>query len=244
MLCKLCKKDSILCCESHIIPGFMYTELFDTKHKLLKISLGDAREKAVSTGEYEGGILCLACEAQLCRYETYARIVLFGGNPGKKEVLSAQNYINQHGVQFTHIAGLNYTKFKLFLLSILWRASISSRPFFSKVNLGPYEETLRENLLAENPGPTHFFPCVLSTYRKHGLPVEIVGEPRKIKTNPTSYSFLIGGILYQYYVTLETTEEWVLEATPNQLGEMRVLHMSEVQGKRILNSFIGANLLM
>lgn len=38
---------------------------------------------------------------------------------------------------------LNYKIFKLFLLSVLWRASVSRDQFFSKVELGPHESRIR-----------------------------------------------------------------------------------------------------
>jgi hypothetical protein len=42
-----------------------------------------------------------------------------------------------------HISGLNYEQFKLFQLSVLWRAGVSSHQFFDKVKLGQHAEELR-----------------------------------------------------------------------------------------------------
>jgi hypothetical protein len=50
------------------------------------------------------------------------------------------------------IDNLNYDLFVLFLLSVLWRASVSSVGFFEDVDLGPYEERIRE-LLWNNRAP-------------------------------------------------------------------------------------------
>jgi len=50
------------------------------------------------------------------------------------------------------LTGLDYAKTKLFMLSILWRASVSVLPDFSAVKLGPHEERIRKMLLASDAG--------------------------------------------------------------------------------------------
>jgi hypothetical protein len=57
--------------------------------------------------------------------------------------------------------GIDYDRFKLFQMSILWRASISSLEFFRLVSLGPREEILRVMLAHEQPGRPDQFGCVV-----------------------------------------------------------------------------------
>jgi len=220
----------------------MYRELFDADHKFAYVSLKEVRERDVQTGEFEADILCLDCEGKFSKWESYAKTVLYGGQLPRGNNIHMENQRNQHGVEFTYIKGIDYTKFKLFLLSVLWRSSISRRPLFKNIALGPYEEKLRSVLLAEDPGPAHAYPCVMSTYRNHKLPVEIVGEPRKITRGGAAYSFLINGVLYYFYITHKSTKDWVLEAAINKAGELRVVHMPERESKKILNSYFGADL--
>lgn len=53
---------------------------------------------------------------------------------------------------------VDYSSFKLFHLSVLFRASVSSLPTFSEVSLGPHEDRLREMLLARDPGEFWQYP--------------------------------------------------------------------------------------
>jgi hypothetical protein len=46
------------------------------------------------------------------------------------------------------IAGLDYDAISLFILSVLWRASISTHLFFANVDLGPRAEPIRQLLVA------------------------------------------------------------------------------------------------
>lgn len=60
--------------------------------------------------------------------------------------------------QTVTIPGLDYSKFKLFLFSILWRASISDLDVFKAVSLGRHAENMRQRILALDPGPSDHYP--------------------------------------------------------------------------------------
>lgn len=221
----------------------MYGELFDEKHSLVMGKLKEVKAKNASTGEFESNILCKECENKISKFESYARFVLYGGRPRKGVNIQLKHQRTADGLELTYISGLDYRMFKLFLLSLLWRASISSRPFFKNVVLGAYEEKLRKMILAEDPGGSEAYPCVLSTYRKHDLPAGVIAEPQKIKGIGTArgigYAFLINGVLYYYFVTHKTARDWVKEAAISESGEMRLLHIPPEKSKDLLNTFFG-----
>ena len=56
-----------------------------------------------------------------------------------------------------HWIKVEYEPFKLFHLSVLFRASVSTLPTFADVSLGPHEERLRNLLLARRAGPEDQF---------------------------------------------------------------------------------------
>lgn len=240
MKCKLCLKEEKLIKRSHIIPDFMYQDIFDEKHRMVRFDPKVLSTKtSVPNSEYEGFILCKRCDNEIIgKLEDYASKVLFGG----KINVSLENFIKPDGLEFTQIKGLDYTKFKLFLLSLLWRASISSRPFFKQVDLGVYEEVIRVMLLTSNPGIPEAFPCILTSYRKSKLPKEIVAAPRKIRLGHNiGYSFLIGGFLYIFKILKNEKEDWVLEAAISDSGEMKLIHAPESQARELLHSYLGVN---
>ncbi len=49
---------------------------------------------------------------------------------------------------------------KLFHLSILFWAGVSSRPCYREVSLGPHQETLRQLILNRDPGSPHQYPVL------------------------------------------------------------------------------------
>jgi len=55
----------------------------------------------------------------------------------------------------------DYASLKLFFLSVLWRASVSTNDVFGGMTLGPYEEQVRQAIRTSNPGDQAFFPVLL-----------------------------------------------------------------------------------
>ena len=62
------------------------------------------------------------------------------------------------------IAQFDYKRLKLFFVSLLWRASISTQKFFKRISLGPQESTLRDMILTESPGPPEQYGVTLSRF--------------------------------------------------------------------------------
>lgn len=203
-ICNLCREEKDLIKKSHIIPDFFYVEsgLFSETHRLKKIKSDEfhqpKKHSSLPTGEYEGEILCKTCDNKIIGgYEDYVRKVLYGG-------LSKKNY-----VCFSQVKGgikieeLDYDKFKLFLLSILWRAAISSREMFSeiivdKVNL----EKLRIMIFEGKAKRKRTYPVNIWTYwHDKKMPTDFIPQPYKIENGKTiMYSFLIGGLFINFYL--------------------------------------------
>lgn len=60
--------------DAHIIPNFMYKELFDEDHSLRYANpyIPSDKPKVAFTGENDNNILCRTCDGQLNRlYESY-----------------------------------------------------------------------------------------------------------------------------------------------------------------------------
>lgn len=192
MPCALCLRETELR-RSHVIPEFLYETLYDEKHRLQVLSTipeqGNWREQKGLREE----LLCDACEQKFSIWERYASLVLKGGIP-----LTVRQESN-----IVHISGLNYEKFKLFQLSILWRAGISSLQFFEKVRLGKHTEELRRLLLAGNPGSSERYGCFMFGL-KHGAGTftGVIMQPGKVRLNGhTAYRFVFGGFLWAMLVS-------------------------------------------
>jgi hypothetical protein len=235
-ICKLCLQEKKLIKKSHIIPEFMYQELFDANHKMYafhphKIINGEGYMKRPSTGEYEGGILCAECDNQLLGdLEGYASKAIYGGKLPKNECPTCNNYVNQFGVQFTNCKNISYQKFKIFLLSLLWRAHISSRPMFSEISLGPHAEEIRKMIYEGNAGDVDDYPIFLMTYvNDKSIPTDLIAHPQKKRTKDgyVIYAFIIGGIIYVFYIYSKGHKPPVniLTETIKPTNEMNVIHI-------------------
>ena len=150
MVCKLCLQQKQLC-NSHIIPEFFYKPLYDHLHRFVALAEDPAQNNRFHQKGIQEKSLCVDCEALLCKYEKYAKEVLYDG-------LHARHDDQPEAFVFQN---LNYDQFKLFELSILWRAGISSLPDFDEVTLGPHAERIRSMLLNEKPGESYQYGCAM-----------------------------------------------------------------------------------
>ena len=242
MECKLCLENGVLVRKSHIIPDFMYRDLFDNKHRLFEASLKDGalKSKIVQTGSYEPEILCEKCENErLGKLERYASMLLYGATPAV-----IRNEMNIHGMKSSHCREIDYSTFRLFLLSIIWRASVSKLPNFHDVNLGPHENVIRQMILNEDPGNPKIYPCLMITYLNYkNFPHQLIGQPILSKEGGAyTYFFLIGGVLYIYFISQHNIPAWIYECTLNSAGEMRIVHMLPKMAAKTINSFIGTDI--
>jgi len=156
MICRLCRQDRDLC-QSHIFPEFLYERLYDSTHRFGHLA-GPDSEKLLHQKGIRERLLCEQCEGRLSRFEAYARRVLF--EPGYARVIvdDGDRCVYQ----------VNYTQFKLFELSILWRIAVTNHPHFRVVSgLGRNESRLRQMLLNEDAGSTTDYGCIVSEPKKY-----------------------------------------------------------------------------
>lgn len=201
--CKLCGKEKKLI-RAHIIPDFMYDEIKkvnDNKINMIRVSGGEKpeiRTKRHIATEYDPSILCAECDnGILARYEKYAHSVLYTGKN-----LSFEAFKTTDGIEYFEAKGVDYNLFKLFILSILWRMSITTRSFASEVSLGEHhEETIRKCLLSgQAPAPDCYSFLIFSHGRNVPKSKEIVLSPFRYRLHKTGvfiYEFVITGITYQ-----------------------------------------------
>lgn len=190
-LCKLCNNYSRLV-ESHIIPEFCYKPLYDELHRFPGCS--DAQDGKIDI--YQKGLkekmLCNHCENTLSKYESYVRDVLYGNN----------GIINKKD----NNKEVDYKKFKLFALSILWRASVAQEKSFQKVKLGGYhEEKLRELFFSGTPGKYYEYGFFLSFNIGDDEKVidDLMNNPdwKRIRDGHRLYRFLFVGIWWMFFVS-------------------------------------------
>ncbi len=244
MKCKLCGNNKKLLKKSHIVPDFMYQNLFDEKHRIFEVLLkqdSQLKKRTRQSGGYDKDILCGKCDNKILgSLERYASLVLYGGIE-----LTIENSQDQNKSTYISVKGIDYRKFKLFLLSILWRASISNLPIFQKVNIGEHEQIISDKILSNNPGSSVEYPCAIFTHLHNPkIPNQIIAEPGCLDNGEQQiYAFLISGNLFIFFTSLDEQTERAQHGSVNEKGEMKIIQMSVTLFAKTINKFIGMDLL-
>lgn len=146
--CYLCHNDRQLR-KSHIIPEFLYEKLYNDKGHMMTIhGKGRNRWKPLQNGIKEN-LFCDDCERLF--NDEYEKPFLNGWV--RAQVLP-NPWRDAQGVYWVQS---DYKMLKMFYLSVLFRASVSTKATFSEVSLGPHEEKLRQLLLSKTcPGHTEY----------------------------------------------------------------------------------------
>ena len=187
--CRLCLNDRTLC-KSHIFPEYMYAHCYDDNHSYIEFNAEDGRyNKRRRKGIYEK-LLCDDCEGIIQEYEDYGKCVLYDDAKLRIEA-TKKPYCNEN---------YDYRLFKLFVLSLLWRASVSTQDSFKLASLGKYEEELRVVLLngletPENNYPIYMYQTHIDGNPSNGVFMEIY--PAKSKYDgKIIYQFVADGVFF------------------------------------------------
>lgn len=193
MECALCRHDREIR-RSHIIPEFLYEAMYDEKHRFHVLSVIEDQKDWMEQKGLREPLLCDDCETKISRFEDYGRRVLKGG---------AEFEFQREGSAVI-VEGLDYRRFKLFQLSILWRAGVSTLDLFQHVKLGPFEENLRNMVLDEQPGKQEDFGCVMFGL-KNGINAiaDLIVQPVRTRSDDghCCYRFVFGGFQRVFFVS-------------------------------------------
>ena len=197
--CRLCLQVAEVR-KSHVIPEFAYKALniYDEKHRFCAFSTDlNVRVDTHQKGLREK-LLCDTCEGRLSMWESYAKKVLFGG-------VALDFEMDEQLGAIAH--GVDYEKFKLFAMSLLWRASVSTLKTFENVNLGPHENKLRKLLLEEKAEERWCYGCGLvfapGTGDNGEQPFSMtIGSPDSLRFKTHSmYRFMLGQMFWLFPVS-------------------------------------------
>lgn len=190
MNCKLCGNSSPLK-KSHIVPEFVFKPLYDEKHRMHVLSVREPKPRPFRYKGLRERLLCGECEAKLSKYESYASTAF----NGKDTETPLDNVII--------VKDIEYKQFKLFLLSILWRSSISSLEFFSEVSLGSHEDKVRRMILREDPGPSEKYGIILfALIDNNKIQADLIVQPSRARVyGQVNYRFIFGGFMWVFFVS-------------------------------------------
>lgn len=213
--------------KSHIFTEFLYGNLYDPKVPGFRIysSVKGTPSKKQPQGFYER-LLCAKCEGHMNeKFE----------NSAKKVVQKIQNQPAVRDDQALLIYDTDYTSFKLFAISLIWRAAVAQHNAFKKVLLGDHAERMRQMLLSCEPGDPHLYPCILFKLPIDAPPTFSPPESlRKKICGYRAYRSIIGGLTWVFVLSVDGDG-----FPPNQslfIGRENALpvFMDSVGGKKFL----------
>lgn len=198
--------------KSHVIPAFLHKALYDAKHRFHVLSDKHPHRYA-QQGLYQR-LLCGKCEQRLSVHERYVSLLLNGGIPLEAEPQG----------RLIILRGVDYKALRMFQLSVLWRAAISTLPFFSQVSLGSHQERIRQMLLNEDPGVPWQYACHMFALVHDGaVQQDLIVQPTRTKIdNVPCYRFVFGGHFWLYFVASHQHHKKIETASLDPAGELRV----------------------
>ena len=114
---------------------------------MLNVNKEAEKKEFKQAGISDDSILCEECERLFTPFDTHGFEVIMDALESK------QIYKDRFGKECAYIAQkADYQLFKLFILSVLWRASVSSHFFFTHIKLGAHEERIRKMIQSKDAG--------------------------------------------------------------------------------------------
>lgn len=188
MLCRFCRINPSSV-DAHIIPRSFFVEHADNKYPSQQITdLENVFPKRLPIGVYDSNILCASCEALYFSADDYG--YEFFHPPIEYPLITDGN-----GNHAYLIKDIDYDKLKLFLLSVLWRASVSTHDFYARVNLGPDEEKIRRLLQQRDPGTPDEYSVFLQRFDYPSSLVPILCPLKELFDDVEMYQLVLNGFL-------------------------------------------------
>ena len=187
MLCRFCRINPPSL-NAHIIPQSFFVEHADKRYPSQQITdLENVFPKSRPIGVYDSGILCEACEREFSTADDYGYRFF---HPSVDYSLCTDG----QGTCAYRIEKVDYDKLKRFLLSVLWRASVSTQEFYAGVDLGPYEEKIRKLLQNGEVGPPDDYSIYIERFDYPSSLIPILC-PTLVRDDVNMYMFVLNGYL-------------------------------------------------
>jgi hypothetical protein len=179
-------------------------------------------------------LLCASCERRLGEFESYFANSWFGSHglpsaiPPELDLPEMRRRGRSVEIEAPMV---DYRRFKLFHLSVLWRASVSGREEFRDVHLGPHEDRMRLMLLRGDPGGGADYRigcCALLRPGTNSIHTGVVGVPQRVRNGGGSaYLSVYAGCLWAVFVSAGAPG-WSNVLTPDGALTLSVLDVSGV----------------
>lgn len=180
----------------------MYHGMFGKNHTLAQINIDNpSKKKLMQTGDIDRNILCSSCDNEVIgSYERYASKILLDENTYTETVsLDGMKCFEKP---------VDYKQLKLFLLSILWRANLTSLQSYKYIDIGQHEECIRNMLFNGAADKSDIFPVsIIKIIPPKSYQAKIIIEPITISLGEHDCCiFYVNGFFYNFTLSKHTTK--------------------------------------
>lgn len=207
MKCKFCEHDKKLI-KAHIIPESILLYSSGNEPAQILSSSDEVFPKRSPIGIYDTSILCKECDSAMGVWDDYGKQFLTSVDMG--------NAVCSEGKRVAlKIPNPDCRQLKLFLLSVLWRASVSNEDFFKGVDLGHYEPVLKDVLRNANQTDFGIFKIAVTMFDYDSKLVATL-HPHRVKLDGVNY-FRLYMLNYVFLIKVDKQksvapfDKWELE---------------------------------
>jgi hypothetical protein len=214
--CKLCTNEAALI-KAHVIPRSFWEIDAAQPAPRMVANIEGVFPKRIPIGVYDQTIVCEPCERSFSDYDSYAAQLFLHRFNEFEEVRDSNRRLTGYV-----LGNVDYRLLKLFAIAVLWRASVSSHSFFSRVRLGPFEENAREMLLQRDPGDATTFATLFSVWDDGTEPLWM--DPIAERWDGVrSYRFYLGRFVTYVKVDSRPLPEQLAKAALTPEGPLHVV---------------------
>jgi hypothetical protein len=230
-VCRLCHKPNKFA-RSHVIARSFFLKIRGQHKHAIEVNL-DAKQISIfrQAGNYDKQMLCVECEPKFSSLDAYGFKVL--GNPDVSRPILSHATIGT--VEAYRVVGCDTDKLRKFILSVLWRASVSSLDFYDYVRLGPaFEREIIDKVFSPDVLPWDEFTVCISKFDQNALGpysgVLFPPLPHRDVTGMNCYSLYLPGLKIAIKVDHRPTPAfWWISAIQHP-SQFMMLHL---YGKRV-----------
>lgn len=236
--------------DSHVFPESFYKYSYTPgePRRLIDMSLDSAKPLDCPPMQkgYNEPLMCASCDNEkVGAYDTFIARWL-------RLDLNYDEYVNfwskRNGSSFipegsdgVRLRDIDFARFRIFHLSLLWRFHIAQGDQFSAVALpADAAEQIRTMILNDDPGDRFFFPCVLIhldelfAFSVRGVSCPIVSTEPMLQCRAIALGFV-----WLWALVPDASQHPLSSAMVSPCGEMHVVRAPQIMKKRLMCEHVG-----
>lgn len=178
---------------SHVVPRLIFNKICDHEGRYTFVPSDEKEPMVRRQAKPRENLFCTECEALFQAWENkVARWLFKHGRPRATCI----------GSDPVRIKNSEYFHVKLFLMSLLYRSTVTDGGMFSRIDIVSFQELLRDMLLNSIPGEAWQFGCIAHVLKTKGEWMGLgISEPTiKYTEHGILVSWIVLGCLLTFYL--------------------------------------------